>query len=123
MITQGLTPAVQHRDETDPGTEMFGVGGNDAQRLGGCPEQDVVDDFLVLEGYGCDLGWQREDHVEIRHRQKVACPSLKPVARDRALTLGAMPVAAGIIGNTHCATGPTALNMSTKRSCPAQLDR
>jgi hypothetical protein len=37
MITQGLTPAVQHCNETDPGTEMFGVGGNDAQRLSGYP--------------------------------------------------------------------------------------
>jgi len=50
MITQGLSPAVQHCNETDPGTEMFGVGGNEAQRLGGCPEQDGVDDLLVLEG-------------------------------------------------------------------------
>lgn len=71
MITHGLTPAMQHGSETDPGSEMFGIGGYDAQRLGGCPEQDCVDDLLVLEGYGCNLGGQCEDYLEIRHRQKV----------------------------------------------------
>lgn len=132
MITQGLTPAVQHRDETDSGTEMFGVGGNEAQRLGGCPKQDGVDDRLVLEGYGCNLGGQREDHVEIRHRQKVARLRFEPVARGRTLTRRAggalsarraMPVAAGIIGDTDCATGLAALNMAAKRGRPAQFDR
>lgn len=43
--------------------------------------------------------------------------------RDRALTLGAMPVAAGIIGDTHHAAGPASFDMSTKRGRPAQLDR
>lgn len=72
VITQSLTLAVHHRDKTDLGTEMFGVGGNEAQRLGCCLEQDGVDDLLVLEGYRCNLGGQREYHVEIRRRQKVA---------------------------------------------------
>lgn len=106
-----------------PAPRCLGVGGNEAQRLGGCPKQDGVDDRLVLEGYGCNLGGQREDHVEIRHRQKVARPRFEPVARGRTLTLGAMPVAAGIIGDTDCATGLAALDMAAKRGRPAQFDR
>ena len=123
MVAEGLAPAVQHRDEADPGAEMLGIGGDDAQRLGGCPEQDAVDDLLVLEGYGRNLGRQREDHVEIGHRQQVARARGQPVARDRALAFWAMPVAAGIVGDTHRAAGPAALDMAAERGGPAQFDR
>jgi Integrase core domain len=40
MIVQVLAPAVQHRDEADLGPQMFGIGGDHAQRLGRCLEQD-----------------------------------------------------------------------------------
>ncbi len=60
MGTQGLTPAVQDRDEANPGAEMPGIGGG--------LEQDAVDDRLVLEGYRRDLGGQCEYHVEIGNR-------------------------------------------------------
>lgn len=60
MVTQGLTPAVQDRDEADPGAEMPGIGGDDAQGLGGRLEQDAVDDCLVLEGAaGLPLVWHQ----------------------------------------------------------------
>ena len=66
--------------------------------------------------------WSREMKLWISGETgaiQVACPSFKPVARNRALTLGAMSVAAGIIGNTHHAAGPAPFDMSTKRGRPA----
>ena len=36
---EGLVPGVQHRDEADLGAQVFRVGGDRAQRLGGGPEQ------------------------------------------------------------------------------------
>jgi hypothetical protein len=33
-------------------------------------EQDLENDFLVIEGDGGDLFRQREDHVEVLHRQQ-----------------------------------------------------
>lgn len=50
MVAEGLAPAVQNSEETDPGAEMSGVGSDDAQGLGRCPEQDTVDNLFVLEG-------------------------------------------------------------------------
>ena len=50
MVTQGLTPTVQHRNEADPGTEMSGIGGDDPQGLGGGPEQDAIDDLRSPAG-------------------------------------------------------------------------
>ena len=52
---QILTPAVQHREKADLGAQMFGIGGDGAQRLGGGPEQDRVD-VACSAGPGGDLG-------------------------------------------------------------------
>jgi hypothetical protein len=45
--------------------------GDTLQRLGGCGEQDGIDDGLIVES---DLGDRRrhgEDDVEVRHRQQL----------------------------------------------------
>jgi len=47
MEQQVLTPTVQHGKKTDVCAEMFGVGGNLEQSLGGSMKQQVVEDLLV----------------------------------------------------------------------------
>jgi hypothetical protein len=64
MVMQVLSPSAQHGEEADLGAEMFGIGRNDAQRLGCGPEQDVIDHGLVLEGDLGDRGRHGEDDVE-----------------------------------------------------------
>ena len=59
MMLQGLAPGVEHGDDADLGAEVLGIGGDGAQRLGGGPEQDGVDDGLVLEGDRGDRRRQR----------------------------------------------------------------
>ena len=56
MMMQVLSPGVQHGHQPDLGAEMPGIGCDDAQRLGGCREQDAVDDGLIVER---DLGDRR----------------------------------------------------------------
>ena len=68
-------------------------------RLGRRLEQEIVDDGLVVVGDGADLGRQREHDVEVRDRQQFGLALLHPVARLRALALGAMPVAAAVVGD------------------------
>ncbi len=43
-----LSPGMQHRQKTDPGTEVLGVGGDLQQGLGRGPEQEAVKHPLVL---------------------------------------------------------------------------
>ena len=45
---------MQHGGKADAGSEMLGVGGDGGQRLGGGPEQEIVDRSLVLERDGAD---------------------------------------------------------------------
>src|SRR2546421_11706569 len=78
---------------------MPGIGGDGEQRLGRSAEQQVVDHCLVLVGDWSDLGWQREDQMEIADRQQIGLASGEPVLRRRALALGAMAVATGGVGD------------------------
>ena len=122
MVVQVLAPAVQHRDQADLGAQMFGIGGDRAQRLGRGPEQDRVDHRLVLEGDRRDRRRQREDDMEIGNRQEFVLPRGKPFPAGLPLALRAMPVATGIVGDADRAAGPASLDMATKLSGAAQFD-
>jgi hypothetical protein len=122
MMMQVLTPGVEHGDETDLGPEVLRVGGDRAQGLGGGAEQNAVDHLLILEG---DLGHrrrQREDDMEIRHRQQLGLARGEPFGAGLALALRAMPVAAGIVGDADQAAIRTLLRMAAERCRPTQLD-
>jgi hypothetical protein len=86
---------MQHGSEADARAQMLGIGGDRRQRLGGGLEQEVVDGGLVVEGDGADRGRQAEDDVIIGNRQQLGLAIGEPLARRRALTLRAMPIAAG----------------------------
>jgi hypothetical protein len=78
VVGHRRAPAVEHGGGADARAEVLGIvglqptgltrGGDCEQRLGGCAEQQVVDDRLVLVGDRGDLGRQREDDVEIADR-------------------------------------------------------
>ena len=72
MVGQRRAPSVEDGGEADARTQMLRVGGEGDQRLGGGPEQEVVDGGLVLERDGADRGRQGEDDVIIRNRQELA---------------------------------------------------
>ena len=60
------SPGVQHGGDANAGAEMLGVGRDRHHRLGGRPEQEIVDHRLVLIGDVPDWRWQCEDDVEVR---------------------------------------------------------
>jgi hypothetical protein len=68
VMGQGLPPGMENREAADPRAQPARIGGERRHGVGGCLEQDRVDDGLVLEG---DLGDRRrhgEDDVEVGHR-------------------------------------------------------
>src|ERR1700739_3944489 len=95
MMGHCRAPAVEHGGGADASAEVFGIGSDRDQRLGRRAEQQVVDHCLVLVGDWSDLGWQREDQMEVADRQQIGPAGGEPVLRRRALALGAMAVAAG----------------------------
>ena len=65
MMHQGLAPGVEHRKEPDLGAQMTGIRRDGPQRLGDRPEEEAIDDGLVLVGDGGDRRGHREDDVEV----------------------------------------------------------
>ena len=100
-----------------------GIGGDREHRLGRRAEQQVVDDRLVVEGDVGDLGRQGEDDVEVSDRQQVGLALGQPGARGGALALGAVPVAAAVVGDAPVAAVLAGLDMTAQGRRAAMLDR
>ena len=123
MVGHGRPPSMEHGGDTDPGTEMLGIGGNGQHRLRRRLEQQIVNHRLVLEGDIGDLGGQREDDVEVADRQQVSLALGKPVACSSALALGTVPVAAAVIGDPPMPTVGAGFDVTAKGCGAAVLDR
>ena len=123
MMRHRRSPGVQRGGGADARAKMPRIGRDRHHRLGGGPEQKVVDDRLVLPGDVGDLGRQREDDVEIADRQQVGLALGEPGPRGGALALGAMPVATRIVSDPKVAAVVAAIDMAAKRRRPAVLDR
>ena len=100
VVLQVLAPGVEHGDEADLGAEMLGSAAMVLQRLGGGPEQDVVDHRLVLESDVGDRCGQGEDDVEIGHRQQLGLARLEPIgARAEAWHFGQCRLRQRVVGD------------------------
>jgi hypothetical protein len=58
---------------------MLGIGGDRAQSLRHCPEQDVIDRGLILKRDSGDLVRHREHDVEARHVEQLRLTILQPL--------------------------------------------
>lgn len=123
MVGHGLAPGVEHSGYTDLCAQPFGVSCNGLQGLGRDPHQQCIDDRLVLEGDLSNATWQRKDHMEIGDRQEIGDASIDPFLASSSLTLWAMTIAAGVIGDAGFAALIAGIDVTAKPGCPAGLDR
>jgi hypothetical protein len=78
MEHQGLTPGVEHGEESDLSAEMLRIGGDSEKRFRDCAEQQVVNHPPVLKRQVCKRVRQGEDYVVVGHRQQFFLPGLQP---------------------------------------------
>jgi hypothetical protein len=123
MMGHRRSPRVQHGGQPDARAEMPGVGRDGEERLRRRPEQQVVDGGLVREGDGRDGSRDREDEMVVGDRQEIGLAVGEPVPGGVALALGAVPVAAGIVGDAGVVAAVTARDMSTEACRPTGPDR
>ena len=112
-------------ENTDAGTEVFGIGRDGGHGLGRSLEQDTVDRGLILVGNVGDFGRQCEHDVEVWHRQEFFLALCQPLARSSSLTLRTMPIATGVVSDLGVAAVLVlaARDMTAERCCAAVLDR
>lgn len=106
-------PAESGRD-ADPGAEVLRICGDRQHRLGRDLEQEIVDGGPVVIGDVGDPDRQREHDVIIRHRQQLGFALGEPLLGRGALTLRAVPVAAGIVGDGCVGTVLAARDMTAE---------
>ena len=123
MGGQRLPPGVQDREAADLGAEPFGIGGQRRHGLDRALEQDAIDPGLVLKGDGGDRRRQREHDMEIGDRQQLGLSVRQPLRPRRALTLRAMPIAAGVVGDPRRPTILAGFDMTPERGRPTRRDR
>ena len=123
VVRQRLPPGVQDRQAADPRSEPARIGGQRGHGLDGALEQDRIDGGLVLEGDGGDRRGQREHDVEIGSRQQFGLAVRQPLRPRRPLTLRAMPIAAGVVGDARRAAIVARLDMTAERRRSARHDR
>jgi hypothetical protein len=122
MMKETLAPGVEHRDHAGLRSEMFGIGRDGPHCLRRGLEQDVVDDRLVLQSHGGDRRGHGEHDMEIGDGQQLGLSVGEPLRTSQTLALGAVPVAAAIVGDAHVPAVVALLDMATERRGTARLD-
>ena len=114
MMDERLAPGVQDGEEADLGAEVAGVGRYGAKRLGDGPEEETVDDGLVLGG---DLGDRRghgEDDVEVLGGKQVRPAPFEPRGAGQRLTGRTMAVATGVVPHAPMTAVVTLLDVAAE---------
>ena len=100
MRLQGLSPSVQDAEEADLGTEMFWIRGNFQQSGSRGIEQESEQHLLVLPDQWDERVRHAENEMKIVHRQQFLLALGEPGLASAGLTLRAMPVPTGVVGDT-----------------------
>ena len=79
ILPEGLTPCMQHGEETDSRAKMLWVGGDAKESLRGRFKQQIVKHGLVLKGHRPQLARQSESNVKILDGQHLGATSFQPL--------------------------------------------
>jgi len=92
VMDERLSPGVQDGEEADGGPEVFRIGGDGPQRLGGRSKEDPIDHRLILQGdLGDGLG-HREHDVKVFGVEQVRGAARWPGTRPAVgVALGTSP--------------------------------
>jgi hypothetical protein len=99
MIEQVLAPGVEDGEEAEIGSQVFRVAREGEQGLGNGAQEDAVNHAWVLESEGVEWGGDSEDDVKVGNGEEFGLAAGEPTGALRVLALGAMPIAAGVVGD------------------------
>jgi hypothetical protein len=109
-----LIPGVQHAEETDLRSEMFGIASDFEKSFRTGSEQEIVDDFLILQSQRGQLTRQREDYMHVRRRKKFPVTLFQPTIARSRLTLWAVPVSARVVRDGAIPAARALIEMTTQ---------
>jgi len=93
MSVERLAPGMQDTEEADLCAEVAGIASDFPQRFSTGAEQEIVEDFLVLQHQWHQPVREREDHVQVAGGEKFLLAGSDPTIPSGGLTLRAMTIA------------------------------
>src|SRR5258706_3457217 len=99
MEPELLIPGMQHGEEADFRAEVFRISSDFEKCFCTGAEQQIVDDFLVLQSQWSKLWRKCEDHMDVARREKFSLTCGDPAFPGRGLTLRAVAIAAAVVGD------------------------
>jgi hypothetical protein len=123
VMMEILSPGVQDGQKADAGSEVTWIGGQGEQRFRDGPEQDSVNEPLVLKSQRADRIRNREDHVEVRPIEQLGFAVLEPLPSRGPLALGTVAVAAGVVGDllVTASIAPVLVSSQSRGSTKGQI--
>src|SRR6267142_1792163 len=99
MEPELLIPSMQHGEEADFRAEVSRIASDFEKCFRTGAEQQIVDDFLILQGQCRELRRKCEDHMDVARREKFSLTCGDPAFSGRDLTLRAVSIAAAVVGD------------------------
>ena len=91
VIFEFLIPGVEHTEEADLGAEMLGIASDCEKSCGTGLEQEMVQEFLVLQGERRQFMRQGKDNMDVARGEKFLTTRFEPTSTSIGLTLRAVP--------------------------------
>ena len=97
MVAHVPLPGMQRSHHADLSAQPPGIQGQGLQRLGGGPEEEIIDQLLMGAGEGIQAVGQGEGDQKVGNRQEFPELRIAPAVGAVLAALGAMAVAAGMV--------------------------
>jgi len=123
MMVERLPPSMPHREKPDLRPQMARVASHGQEGLGHGLKEEVIEHPRVLEREWAEGMWEGKHHMDVGDIEQLRFASRKPGRLRPAWTLGAMPIATGVLGDLHVATLVTLRRMPPESRRAANRDR
>src|SRR5258708_13647782 len=99
MEPELLIPGMQQGEEAKFRAEVSWIASDFEKCFRTGAEQQIVDDFLVLQSQWSKLRRKCEDHMDVARREELSSTCSDPAFPGRGLTLRAVSIAAAVVGD------------------------
>jgi hypothetical protein len=123
MVVQRLPPGMQHREKPDVRTQMVRIAGHGQEGLGHRLKEEGIQHPRVLEREWAEEMREGKHHMDVGDVEQLRFAGGEPGGLCPAWTLGAMPMATGVIGDLQMPTLVTLRGVPSEGRGPADRDR
>jgi hypothetical protein len=116
VVLQGPGPGVQNSQDADLSADIARVPGQLLEGLGCRTHKDGIEEVLVLANHASQGLWQGKDDVEVGYGEQLLRTLCQPDFEVLSMTLGAVAIAARVIGVALVATAVTLVEVTAELS-------